>query len=184
MPRLGNPTPQLDYWPEETVVDEQDLVVAGISLLRLVEVCGTPAVHSAASVIPGSGGQPSSSDATAVLVVRVLEVERQNSRSTVIRVDARLDDLRLVWAEALLIGRAAAQRRKFCLVVHSSPGEPGAPGTAENPVLLELPVDVAPGDLIAIPSRSLAHDSLSDDSAPYRHPLTGRADWQPSSALR
>ncbi|MCU1599021.1 MAG: hypothetical protein JWQ47_2760 [Glaciihabitans sp.] len=184
MPRLGNPIPQLDYWPEETVVDEQDLVVAGISLLRLVEVCGTPAVHSAAAVIPDSGGQPSSSDATAVLVVRVLEVERRNSRPAVIRVDARLDDLRLVWAEALLIGRPATLRRKFCLVVHSSPDEPGACGTTENAILFMLPVDVVPGDLIAIPSRSLAYDGRPDEVAPYRHPLTGRADWQPSSALR
>ena len=184
MPRLRNPAPQLDYWPEQTVIDEQDLVVAGISLLRLVEVCGTPAVHSAAAVIPGSGGRPSHTDAVAVLVVRVVEVERVNSRTAVIRVDARLDDLRLVWAEARLVGRAAAPRRKFCLAVNS-PDQPGEPGAeTEKPVLLELPADVAPGDLIAIPSRTLANDSLPNDPAPYLHPLTGRADWHPSSVLR
>jgi hypothetical protein len=182
MPRLGIPAPQLDYWPETTVVYEQDLIVAGISLLRLVEVCGTPTVHSAAAVIPGSGGLPSSSESTAVLVTQVIEVERLNSRNTVIRVDARLDDLRLVWAEARLIGSRANRRRKHSLVVHS----PDAPGSIEpeNPILLELPADVAPGDLIAIPSRSLAGDGLPHDSAPYLHPLTGRPDWHPSSVLR
>jgi hypothetical protein len=184
MSRPGNAAPQLDYWPEATVVDEADLVVAGISLLRLVEVCGTPAVHSAAAVIPDSGGRPSESDSTAVLVVRVVEVERLSSRMTAIRVDTRLDDLRLVWSEARVFGRRASAQRRFCLAAHS-PEDPRGPGaTAENPILLKLPADVSPGDLVAIPSRSLAREGFPGDSATSPHPLTGRPDWHPSSVLR
>lgn len=50
--RLGRA--QLDYWPEATTIADTDIVVSGISLLRLVDVCGTPGVHSGAAVVPAS----------------------------------------------------------------------------------------------------------------------------------
>jgi hypothetical protein len=173
---LTVPKPQLDYWPEDTVVSDTDIVVAGISLRRLAEVCGTPAVHSAASVIPRSGQDPDSDAVTGVLVARVLVVAEHYSGIPVIQIDARLDNLRLVWSEARVVGRRSGARSKISLLVR----RPRTVDVARtNDVLaVDLPTRVAVGDLIAIPSRSIS-------SVPGRqlHPVTGRADWRPNSVF-
>jgi hypothetical protein len=162
----------LDYWPEATIVGDTDIVVSGISLLRLVDVCGTPAVHSGAAVVPDSGGVPATDARTAVLIVRIIAVTRHASGLTVVQVDACLDNLRLVWSEARLFGRAPSGRRKMTLVVRR-------PGTidldvTDDVIAARLPRDLRVGDLLAIPSRSIQARSIDQ-----RHPLTGTADWRP-----
>jgi hypothetical protein len=159
------------------MICDTDIVVAGISLHRLVEVCGTPSVHSAASVLPESGQRPAADASTAVLVVRVLSVAKHNSGARVVQVDARLDNLRLVWSEIRRVGGGMGARTKLSLVVR----RPGAVGIlATTDVLaVDLPVDLAVGDLLAVPSRSI----------PARfprqlHPLTGRSDWKPNPVLQ
>lgn len=55
LPTLRRSIPDpIDYdcWPELTTPTTTDIVVSGVSLLRLVSICGTPCVHTAAAVIP------------------------------------------------------------------------------------------------------------------------------------
>jgi hypothetical protein len=173
---LTVPRPRLDYWPEETVVSESDIVVAGISLRRLAEVCGTPTAHRAASVIPATGQRPSLETSTGVLVTRVLAVAEHYSGAAVIQVDARLDNLRLIWSEARLIGTRSGSRSRLSLLVRQ-------PGTVDieftrDVLAVDLPVRLAVGDLIAIPSRSISAASRSQ-----QHPVTGRTDGTPNSVF-
>jgi hypothetical protein len=173
---LTVPKPRLDFWPESTTVSDTDIVVAGISLRQLAEVCNTPAVHSAALVMPGSGQRPDVDATTAVLVTRVLTVAEHRSGVPVIQVDARLDNLRLVWSETRLIGARPGSRSRISLLVRT-------PGTAEmettdDVLVVELPGRVVVGDLIAIPSRS-----IPAGFSHLLHPLTGRADWRPNSVF-
>jgi hypothetical protein len=116
----------VDFWPEATVATSSDVVVSGISLRRLVEVCGTPCTHSGAAVIPRTDGLPSATRTTRVLVVRVTRVGLHESGIPIAETDARLDELRLVWSQTRLIGRAS---------------------TAHGGTVLDL----RPGDLLAIP---------------------------------
>jgi len=168
--------PRLDFWPEETVVSESDIVVAGISLNRLAEVCGTPAAHSAASVVPATGQQPSLDGFTGVLVTRVIAVAEHRSGVTVVQLDARLDNLRLVWSETRVIGARFGSRCKLSLLVRR-------PGTVDIEVtddvlVVDLSARVAVGDLIAIPSRS-----ISSGSRQQLDPVTGRLDGTPNSVF-
>ena len=178
MAMLGLTTakPRLEYWPAETAVTQTDIVIAGISLRRLAEVCSTPTVHSAASVIPGGGKRASSDCATGVLVTRVLAIAEHDCGAPVIQVDARLDNLRLVWSEARLIGARPGARSTLSLLVRRA-------GTADiestgDVLAVDLPVRIAVGDLLAIPSRSIS--SASPHSV---HPVTGRTDWRPDSVF-
>jgi hypothetical protein len=117
-----------------------DVVVSGVSLVRLVELCETPCVHIAAAVIPGTHGRPSNTEQASVVVARVVDLPRPG----VITLDADLTSVTAFFAEARLIGRAStAMSLPFEL---SSPREAG--GMAPSMV---LPSDIAVGDLIAVP---------------------------------
>jgi hypothetical protein len=165
--------PRLDYWPEATTVTESDIIVAGISLRRLAEVCGTPSVHSAATVIPGSGQTPTDDASTGVLVTHVLALAEHRSGAPVIQLDARLDNLRLVWSEARLIGAPSGARSRMTLLVRK-PGTTDIEQTVDV-LVVDLPAQVEVGDLVAIPSRSLA-----TGSGYPANPVTGRRDGRPS----
>jgi hypothetical protein len=156
----------VDLWPEATQTTVTDVVVSGVSLLRLVEVCGTPCTHSAAAVIPRSGGLPSSTQKATVFVVRVTGVDRAPSGAMVVTTDARLDDPELVWSEIRLIGRASTAHNGFTLVATrplelTRPVEPtravGPDGETDNNArAVDLPRDVRAGDLLALPSKASA----------------------------
>jgi hypothetical protein len=161
-----------DLWPEATVATTTDLVVSGISLLRLVEVCGTPCIHSGASIVPGTNGRPSDTAKTAVLVVRVTEVELHASGKTVIETDARLDNLRLIWAETRLINRASTAHSGTVLIARR-PVDPDLV-FATDVSSVALPLDLAVGDLLAIPSRP-----ITTTWALRPHPLTGTFEAAP-----
>lgn len=161
-----------DLWPEATVATTTDVVVSGISLLRLVEVCGTPCIHSGAAVVAGTGGRPSETAKTAVLVVRVTAVMLHASGKTVVATDARLDDLRLVWSEVRLINRASTSHSGPVLIADRA-GDPHLALSAEV-TQVDLPLDVRVGDLLAVPSRPIA-----TTWALRPHPLTGTFDAVP-----
>jgi hypothetical protein len=171
---LTTPLADLELWPAATSISDQDIVVSGISLLRLVDVCGTPAVHSAESVSLDSRRAPLADTETAVLVVRVLAAERHASGLTAVEFDARLDNLRIVWSEGRVLGRRTAGRRRLFLVSRR-------PGVADLAVTtdvsaMRLPVDLHVGDLVAFPSRSIPTNAVGEV-----HPLTGTTDWRPES---
>jgi hypothetical protein len=175
--RVRSRAPELEFWPEATVLSESDIVVSGISLLRLAEVYGTPAVHSAAAVIPGSGGRPANDARVAVLVVRIVAVERNASRMTIVQSDARLDNLRLIWSEARMFGRPSSARHTIGLVVRK-PGTMDLAAT-DDAFAVDLPRDLRTGDLLAIPSRGIQTGSVGP-----LHPLTGRRDGSPDSIFQ
>lgn len=138
-----------DRWPEHTSVTTTDVVVAGVPMRSLVELCGTPCVHTAAAVVPGSGGCPSPDQQATVIVVTVESVSAA-SDGLLLSVDASMAQPALVWSELRLIGRAST--------AHS------VPFTLDDGTLpvhqVSLPRDLRIGDLLAVPCAGCA--SLRD----------------------
>jgi hypothetical protein len=165
-------TTHLDWWPEHTVVSADDIVVAGVSLRRLVDVCGTPAVHSGSSV--GATVERRITERTAVLVTRVVAMTRHRVGIPIVQLDARLGDLRLIWSQARRVGGKSTARVRPVLLVR----DPSTTDLADTDdvISLPLPANLSVGDLIAIPSRP-----LRVDPARPRSPLTGRVDGTPES---
>ncbi|GLK17817.1 hypothetical protein [Herbiconiux flava] len=131
--RLSIPDPfAIGRWPEWTVPTITDVVVSGVSLRRLVEVCGSPCVHVAAAVVPGTHGRPSDLAQSSVVVATVLAVTGGR-----LELDADVERVPAVLSEARLIGRASACRTRDLTL----------PGGA----VLALPADLAVGDLVAVP---------------------------------
>jgi hypothetical protein len=139
---LADPIRQ-DSWPEFTTASPTDITIAGISLVTLVQWCGAPCVHTAAAVIPGTHGRPSETELASVVVVRVTSVNLDNGLLSV-WVDAELDRCAALSSEARLIGRASTAHSTAAALFPAS----GAPTVHRA---LELPVDLNPGDLLAIP---------------------------------
>jgi len=151
--RRSIPDPiNFDSWPELTVATPTDVIVSGVSLIRLVEICGTPCVHTAAAVIAGTRGRPSPTDGATTVVVRVTAVEHVANSALRVSVDGRLRGARAVFAEARLIGRASTAHNRTVMMVDA--GEPVGEG-AQIPLPAGLPGDIHPGDLIVIPCPGL-----------------------------
>ncbi|OUE25622.1 hypothetical protein [Clavibacter michiganensis] len=110
-----------------------DVVVAGVSMRRLVEVCGTPCIHSG----EGGGIRAHASDALVVVAVTAVLVGPDGER--VVCVDGRLDDVDARWASARVLGRGSAGR----------PAHVVAGGA--DPAAVALPGDLAVGDLVVVP---------------------------------
>ena len=84
----------IDRWPEATTTTTTDVIVGGVSLLRLAELSGTPAVHIGRAVEPGTNGRIASAAAhTGVVVVHVLEASADGDGHAV-TIDADLAALR------------------------------------------------------------------------------------------
>lgn len=125
----------IDRWPEWTHPTTTDVIVSGVSLLRLVDLCDTPCVHIAAAVVPGTHGRPSDLEQSSVIVARVVEIPRPGE----LVLDADITRIQAHTSEARLIGRASTRHSVAVALPDGS--------------TLTLPADVAVGDLIAIPCR-------------------------------
>ncbi|MBP2459106.1 hypothetical protein ABID70_001673 [Clavibacter michiganensis] len=115
-----------------------DVVVAGVSMRRLVEVCGTPCVHSGdAGGIQGDGD-----GCGALVVVAVTAVLAGPDGERVVCVDGHLDGVDARWAEARVLGRGSgcSSAVRMVAAAHTS-------GTAA----VALPDDLAVGDLVVVP---------------------------------
>ncbi|MDO9396876.1 MAG: hypothetical protein Q7T71_10055 [Herbiconiux sp.] len=135
--RASIPDPlAIDRWPEWTHATTTDVIVSGVSLLRLVEICETPCVHVAAAVIPGTHGRPSDREQASVVVARVTALPRPGEQR--LELDASLAGVSAVLEEARLIGRASTRSTRTFDVGGGS---------------VVLPQDVAVGDLVAVPVR-------------------------------
>ncbi|MGA1836017.1 hypothetical protein VD659_03710 [Herbiconiux sp. 11R-BC] len=131
--RASIPDPlAIDRWPEWTHPTTTDVIVSGVSLLRLVDICDTPCVHSAAAVVPGTHGRPSDTEQASVVVARVTSIERPG----VLTLDADLAAVSACLEEVRMIGRVSTRR-----------GRPFQLGNA----VVALPEDLAVGDLIVVP---------------------------------
>ncbi|MBM7832032.1 hypothetical protein JOE59_002737 [Agromyces cerinus] len=149
-----------DAWPEATVMEAGDVRISTISLLGVAASHGTPCVRNAAAVVPGTGGAPSPSQFASVVVTRVLAVETLPDDSLGAWVDADLDRCSPLLSEARIIGRPSIEAT---LPVQLRPSITTA---AEAPVAA-LPIDLHPGDLIAVPCRGAT--SLRDIRPSSRH---------------
>jgi hypothetical protein len=155
-----------DSWPEYTSTTPDDVTVAGLSLVTLVQWCGTPCVHTAAAVIPGTNGRPSQTALASVVIVRVIAAELAGGTLNV-WIDGELDGCAAIESETRMIGRASTAHATGATIYSVS---------AHTPVRFapELPDDLKAGDLLAIPchgvtvlrdvqSRSWHPERLSDD---------------------
>jgi len=133
---LPDPMAQ-DSWPEFCTASTTDVTIAGVSLVRLVDWCGTPCVHTAAAVIPGTHGRPSDSELASVVVSEVTAVERLDDDSLVVTLDADLGGCACILSEARLIGRASTAHL--------------ASAVLQDGRRLHLPADLRAGDLVVLP---------------------------------
>lgn len=170
-----------DRWPATTSVSTTDVAVGEVSLLRLAEVCGTPAVHVGRAVEPGTGGRLASTTLhTGVVVVRVVEASAHHGDRAIV-IDADLSELDPAWPEARLIGRASVARATPTTIAAQSNGY-----AALLPIA--LPGDLCAGDLLVLPYAAVADDAgvarptsgwrtvdqLAQPSRPGRPASTGR----------
>jgi hypothetical protein len=133
------PTPfDRDAWPAGTRPTLDDVVVAGVSMRRIVELCATPCVYTGAAIMPQSGGMASSSASTTIVIARVLDVGDAR-----VRLDATFHGHPPLWREARLLGRISHAYEQPLPVV-------GADDDAICGVV-RLPGDVRVGDLVAVP---------------------------------
>ena len=131
--RTSIPDPlAIDRWPEWTHPTTTDVIVSGVSMLRLVDICDTPCVHIAAAVIPGTHGRPSDQNQASVIVARVTSREG----SGVLVLDADLTAVPAHLGEARLIGRASTRRARPFRI---------------GDTLVSLPEDTSAGDLVVVP---------------------------------
>lgn len=150
MPSLRRSIPDpftVDAWPERSYATTTDVIVSGVSMLRLVDVCETPCVHTAAAVIPGTHGRPSPSADAAVVVVRVTAVLKNFDAARVVLIDACVDSVNATWRETRLIGRASTVRSTSAILLSGDSHEVPRVGRG----LIELPDDLREGDLLAVP---------------------------------
>jgi hypothetical protein len=132
-----------DNWPGYTTTTPTDVTIAGLSLVSLAQWCGTPCVHTAAAVIRGTNGRSSETELASAIVTRATSVS-QDSGQLNVWVDAELDRCAAICSEARLIGRASVAHSVSAVLFPASPG-----GVVHS--VLELPLDLMVGDLIAIP---------------------------------
>jgi hypothetical protein len=126
--------------PAPLPVVPDDVVVAGVSVRRLVEVCGTPCVHSGE---PGELPGPASA-CGALVVVAVTAVLAGIAGERVVCVDGHLDGVDARWDGARVLGRSTSGSALVPARVVA--GRP----TADADVVA-LPADLAVGDLVVVP---------------------------------
>lgn len=156
--RRSIPDPlNIDRWPELTSATTTDVIVSGVSMLRLVDICGTPCVHTAAAVIPRTGGRPSENLGATTVVLTVTAVQLDAAGVQRITLDGSLCRVQPVWSEARLIGRASTARAIATSVVQvPGPWDTSHQhGTRDQHGDVSLPTgmpgDLVVGDLVIVP---------------------------------
>lgn len=167
---LSNPLSR-DVWPEFTATSVDDVSVAGVSLTRLAGWCGTPCLHSAAAVVPGTGGMPSPTETASAVVTRVLEVTRSADGSLDVWIDARLSGVPAVVSELRMIGRVSTAPDAPARIHAAGPAAPPDPVT-------ELVSDLRVGDLLTLPCPGTV---VLREIDPRRRPFPDAAAvWSPT----
>ncbi|OUE17841.1 hypothetical protein BFL34_03092 [Clavibacter michiganensis] len=117
-----------------------DVVVAGVSMRRLVEVCGTPCVHSGEAL--GIREEGDGCGALVVVAVTAVLAGPDAGGERVVCVDGHLDGVDARWADARVLGRGSGCS-SVVRIVAAAPTS----GTAA----VALPADLAVGDLVVVP---------------------------------
>ena len=123
-----------------------DVVVAGVSMRRLVEVCGTPCVHSGEAL----GMRGDEDGCGALVVVAVTAVLAGAGGERVVCVDGHLDGVEARWGEARVLGRASG-RASGRATGRSSVVRIVAAAPTSGMAAVALPDDLAVGDLVVVP---------------------------------
>ncbi|MEH3155636.1 MAG: hypothetical protein PGN29_09905 [Gordonia paraffinivorans] len=124
-------------WPTATHTTLDDVVVHGLSLAHVVRLLGGPLVF-----------RPATTDPVGVVVLTVSGVAVDAGARRVVCGRTRLssavtvDDREMCWHEARLVGRVS--------LAHRRPAPLTACGVQR---LVDLPVDLMPGDGVVIPVR-------------------------------
>jgi hypothetical protein len=143
----------LDLWPSLTTTTPTDVVVGGVSLTRLADLCSTPCVHTADAVIPQSRGRRSLSETTTAVVVRVVSVTRHPQGSLLVTVDADLATVDAHLGEVRLLGRISRAHDVASSLTNTCRHDDAR--TPFSRLDAGLPDDLAVGDLLAFPCRGL-----------------------------
>ena len=158
-----------DRWPKGTHATISDVEVGGVSLVRLADLCGTPAVHIAPASVPGSNGTVASPTMhTGVVVVRVVEASEDPGGC-----GAHAHDRRRPRRRSTRCGPRRASSAAPRSLVPSARNSPLRAGEPADAAPADLPADIASGDLIALP-----YAAVTDDAGLAR-PLSG---WRASAA--
>ncbi|WP_022888657.1 hypothetical protein [Agromyces italicus] len=128
-----------ERWPAGTRATTTDIIVGGLSMTRLAERDGTPLTHLAPTPA-GALGERVRHRGVALATVRDVSV----GPGLEVAVDAERGPHRPDWAEARLIGRVSVAK---VVAVSIRFADGGCHGLAR----LELPGDLAVGDLVAVP---------------------------------
>ena len=155
-------------WPEHTHATTTDVIVSGVSLLRLVDICDPPCVHTGDAFVPETSRRPLSSRDAAVVVARITAVIDTGESVRVVLVDGCLDTVTAIWEETRLIGRASTARPSRTVVLSGDSHR----STHPAPSLASLPDDLVVGDLLAIPCAGMVtlHDLRSAALEPVAEP--------------
>jgi len=132
-----------DAWPERTRPTLDDVVIGGVSLVRLASICETPCVHTGAALVPRFGGRVSTVDDATAIVVTVSNVCRHSSGAIVVQVDARLGAVPVAIGELRLIGRISTAHDVAMVI--------GLQDEGPDLAVADLPGDLRIGDLLAVP---------------------------------
>ncbi|MFF1540581.1 hypothetical protein ACFVWL_10925 [Microbacterium sp. NPDC058269] len=127
-------------WPTHSEPTTTDVVVGGISLMRLFEISGSPAVLTGDLPIPSTG-----TDVTVLLLRITLRVDTQEDKRIALT-DCCFDGVDAAWEECRLIGRASSARATSIELIPGEQGEVAWP----HPVAM-LPADLREGDLVVVP---------------------------------
>lgn len=127
-------------WPVHSEPTTRDVVVGGISLMRLFEIGGSPAVLTGDLPLPTAG-----TDVTVLLFRITLRVDTQESKRIALT-DCSFEGVDAVWEECRLIGRASTARTTPIELI---PGEDG--GAAWPHPVAMLPADLREGDVVVVP---------------------------------
>ena len=139
-------------WPAFTTHTDDDVIIAALSINRLVEWCSTPCVHTADAAIPNSGGRPSESELSSVIAARVISVEWRSDLRLHVVIDADLSGCVPILEETRLLGRESTMSPASVVLESDTASRDG--------YATYLPGDIAAGDLVVIPCLgvTLLHD--------------------------
>jgi hypothetical protein len=124
-------------WPSGTHATLDDVVVQGLSLSRAARLLGTPLVF-----------RPAAADPVGVVLLGVtgatdgVDGRRLLCGRTRLSTSNAVDSTEMCWHEARLVGRVSIAHRRPVTVVACATHH-----------LVDLPEDLGPGDIVAIPVR-------------------------------
>ncbi|MFK3676659.1 hypothetical protein ACI2IP_02945 [Microbacterium sp. NPDC090218] len=127
-------------WPVHTEPKTTDVVVGGISMMRLFEIGGSPALLTGDLPLPGPGN-----DVTVLLFRVTLRVDTQEDKHIALT-DCSFAGVDACWEECRIIGRASTARATTIELIPGEEGDAAWP----HPVAT-LPADLREGDVVVVP---------------------------------